>query len=382
MVARFFSAFICLLLEMSSGEAFTWDLARQNQIDQLAKSYQASHGGPTIAIAVTLNGAVTHAIAIGPSGVLIPNGENIRFQIGSVTKQFTASSVLALIEDGEKVPVDGSLLTLDTRLDEYFENITQWSVGQSMTVRRLLNMTSNIPSFTSDPAALAPAPGTTSIPAQNPLNRFNMVQRFKTFPLQGPPGAFNYSNTNYFILSQIVETTKGAGQSSSVSFFHNYVRSRIFQRAGMISAGFIGEPTPAGVTDAQPIYLSPPLFNKPDWPLGAGDIVASVADIAKWNIALMSGAVLSAPLLGVLMKPVAFVSQPGNYTGCQYAMGWFVCDRPGLRMVEHDGDISGFRAYNGIAQIAGSWISVTVLANSDATSDITVLGRQIFAMLN
>lgn len=383
MFSRFFSVLFFLLSASGSGQAFTWDTGRQNQLDQFARQYQAQRGQPTIAIAVTVNGATVYTGAIGPGGAAIPNGANIRFRIGSVTKQFTACSILALIEDSEKVPFTGKPLSLDTSLDDYLSNIGQWSTVQPMTIRRLLNMTSNIPSYTADQSAIMIDPNVGFVPGQNPIDRNNMVQRIKTFPLQGPPGAFHYSNSNYFLLSQIVQTTKGANQSSSIPFFHDYVRSRIFGRAGMKSAGFIGEPTPAGVIDAQPIYLSPPFFDKPDWPLGAGDIVASVADMARWNIALMSEVVLSSPSLVTLTNPAAPVSTPGNYTGCAYAMGWFICQLPGgMRRLEHDGEISGFRAYNGIVQAGSSWASVTVLVNSDAAADIAVFGRNILAAMN
>ena len=146
----------------------------------------------------------------------------------------------------------------------------------------------------------------------------------------------------------------------------------------MTLSGFVGEPTPAGAIDARSNFLRPAMLNQGAWPKGAGDLISTAADMARWNIALMSGRVIAAPLLETMLTPVAPGTNSKPYHGCLYAMGWYVCDRQGYRLHQHDGVISGFMASNAIArQKDGSWMSVTVLANSDATIDIVTLARGI-----
>jgi CubicO group peptidase (beta-lactamase class C family) len=100
----------------------------------------------------------------------------------------------------------------------------------------------------------------------------------------------------------------------------------------MTLSGFVGEPTPAGAIDARSNFLRPAMLNQGAWPKGAGDLISTTADMARWNIALMSGRVIAAPLLETMLTPVAPGTDSKPYHGCLYAMGWYVCDRPGYRL--------------------------------------------------
>ena len=136
----------------------------------------------------------------------------------------------------------------------------------------------------------------------------------------------------------------------------------------MALSGFVGEPTPPGAINARPNFLRAPLLDQGAWPKGAGDLISTAADMARWNIALMSNRVIAAPLLEAMLMPVATTHGFQPYHDCKYAMGWYVCDRLGYRLHQHDGIISGFMASNAIGRTKdGSSMSVIVLANSDAT---------------
>jgi CubicO group peptidase (beta-lactamase class C family) len=146
----------------------------------------------------------------------------------------------------------------------------------------------------------------------------------------------------------------------------------------MALSGFDDEPMPPGTTDAAPNYLHPPLVNKGDWPKGAGDLISSAADIARWNVALMSGRVINETSLRTMLTPAAAVTGSAIYRGCKYAMGWYACEGPDYRFYQHDGVISGFMASNAIArQKNGSWMSATVMGNIDANKDISTLARSL-----
>jgi D-alanyl-D-alanine carboxypeptidase len=284
-----------------------------------------------------------------------------------------------LIEDGTIVPSTGLSLTLDTTIGELAPRIRQSEVA-NITARRLLTMTSNLPNYTDDEYLYTAGKGG-FVPASRAIDVAGVIERLKTYKLTEPKGKFEYSNTNYFLLALGIQLLK-SGDASDTPAAHNYIHDRILARAGMRTAGFYGEPTPSGVHDALPNYLQAPLFSKGDWLLGAGDMISSVADMARWHTALMEGLVLGPSSVRMLFSPAApAVTKSQVYVGCRYAMGWYACERPHYRLYQHDGVVSGFMASSAMARdISGSWIGVTALANSDATIEIVDLVRDIIAI--
>ena len=81
----------------------------------------------------------------------------------------------------------------------------------------------------------------------------------------------------------------------------------------------------------------------------------------------------------IVRFPALTVTMSAAYSGCSYAMGWYVCERPPYRLFQHDGVIAGFMSSNAIVRDNedGSWMSATVLANIDASLDIVELVRNI-----
>lgn len=365
-----------LLLSVGFASAFSWDSTREQQAQKLVRDFQILHQVPSIAISITVNGNSAIERSFDIDGSIIPQGEKVRYHIGSVSKQFTAAAALALIEDRTIVPSTSSPMTLDTTLSELFPTVDRSSQAGKVTVQRLLTMTSNIPSYTNDTLAFSVNPAGI-IPATQPVAAVDIIRRLKDYKLVGPAGTFAYSNTNYFLLALIVGALKGNYQITNPSAEHEYMHRRILAKSGTISTGFVDEPSPPDAIDATAHYLSAPLLNCGAWPMGAGDLVSTAADMARWNIALMSGRVINADLLSAMLTPVARASS-GPYRGCMYGMGWYVCERPSYRLYQHDGVISGFMASNAIGLKGnGLWMSVTVLANSDATVGIVELTRSL-----
>ena len=153
-----------LLISAGVANAFSWDPTKEQQAQQLVKQFQVLHEVPSVAVSVTVDGVPVLARSFGIEGSIVPAGEKVRYHIGSVSKQFTAATVLALIEDRTIVPSTNLPMTLDTSLSELFPNLDRTSDNGKVTVRRLLTMTSNLPSYTDDalafsinPAGVAPA---------------------------------------------------------------------------------------------------------------------------------------------------------------------------------------------------------------------------------
>ena len=366
-----------LLISAGVANAFSWDPTKEQQAQQLVKQFQVLHQVPVAAVSITVDGNPVLARSFDIDGSIVPRGEEVRYHIGSVSKQFTAAAVLALIEDRTIVPSTNLPITLDTSLSELFPNLDRTSDNGKVTVRRLLTMTSNLPSYTDDALAFSINPAGVA-PASQPIEANAIIQRLKSYKQVGPALTFGYSNTNYFVLALIIDALKGDYQLTNPPAAQKYVHGRLLAKAGMTLSGFVGESPPPGAIDARPTFLRAPLLNQGAWPKGAGDLISTADDMARWNIALMSGRIIAAPVLDAMLAPVAPGTESKPYHGCLYAMGWYACERQGYRLYQHDGVISGFMASNAIArQKDGSWMSVTVLANSDATIDIVTLARGV-----
>jgi D-alanyl-D-alanine carboxypeptidase len=368
---------VSLFIHTNCANAFSWNAAKEHQALQLVKQFQALHQIPSVASGITVNGKTVLTSSIGDSGSIIPSGEDMRYHIGSVTKQITAAGILALIEDRTIVPSVNLPITLDTTLEEIFPHNDLHSNVGKITVRRLLTMTSNLPNYTDDPFAFSKDQSGKALASQ-PIHAGQIVQRLKTYDLVGPPLTFDYSNTNYFVLALIIQVLKGGYDPTPIPITRNYLRDRILAKAGMTKTSFVGESPADNFVDAAPNFLHPPQLDQGSWPKGAGDAISTVADMARWNNALMAGDIINESSLQIMFAPAAPVANSDLYRGCKYGMGWYVCDMPGHRLHQHDGVISGFMASNAIdRQENGSWMGITVLANTDATTDIVALIRSI-----
>jgi len=246
-----------------------------------------------------------------------------QFEIGSVTKQFTAAAILQLKEKGE--------LNLTDPLGKYVPEYTQ---GKDITLEQLLWQVSGVPNYTevnhfqhiagSTPGGVDPA---LALIAKKPLD-------FK------PGTRFEYSNTNYILLGAVVARV-------SHTPWETYIRRNIFERAGMSHSGFIqDEPrlpdTATGYARAKngKLQVAPPLHGP--WAGAAGGIVSTVADMAKWDAAFFDGRVISAQ--DVALATTAHRLSSGKSTG--YGFGWFVDKKAGQPEIAHSGGTFGFASEN------------------------------------
>src|SRR5262249_29369937 len=275
----------------------------------------------------TLDRKTVVSIDLRADGSVVPSDEpRARYRIGSVSKQFTAAAVLALIEDEARVPTNNSPLRLKTVLsDIYPDAAPAGSDLGRITVGQLLTMTSTFPSYTDDQAMLSPDK-TSIAPASKAGDLLQIISTLKTYHPRGRTPEFHYSITNYFILSLIIHTLNGGGRDPTPLPVQAYMHSRLPARAGMAQTGLMNETPATGTKEAPPTYLHPAQFSEGDWAKGAGDLVSTAGDIARWNTALMSGAVLKQGSVEVMLRPAAHVTTSQLYRGCSYAMGWYACD--------------------------------------------------------
>jgi D-alanyl-D-alanine carboxypeptidase len=372
-----FAAALLFALPSAAG-AQSWSADKTQQVDQLVEQFRElkSDGAtpPTLSIAIGVGGRLAMAKGYGASDGR-PVTEHTLYEIGSLTKQFTAAAILEMIRDGGTSVHTKAKLSLNTPLIDVFGKNSYWAAQPWLTVGRLLTMTSNLPNFTRRP------PADTS--PWEPVGAEHLLQDIENSPPPDPSNDFDYSNTNYFLLAEMIEETVMPGEPVPESY-HDFLRRRLFEPAGMLNTSFIGElhddldpPDPyaaesqqistasveQGAVLASPDYRmrNRPPFTNPDWLKGSGDMVSSALDIFTWHKALMNAGVIPNDVRDQMFSDTARVA-PLVY----YGMGWFCEHREDRDVYSHSGAVPGYTSYNAIIRLKdGNWISITLLSNCD-----------------
>jgi CubicO group peptidase (beta-lactamase class C family) len=297
-------------------------------IDDLVKAFMTRYRVPGLSVAVARCGIVEHAAGYGLANVELqtPATADTVYQTASVGKQFTASLILMMLERG--------LLRLDDSIGPHFNGA--WS---NITARHLLSHTSGI----SDD-------GFGSLNLRLDYTDDELVAAIASTPLQSEPGAaFSYSNSGYILLGLLAGRITGR-------FYGDLLTDWIFAPLEMTTARIISEedivPNRAagyrlesGVLRNQE-YVSPGLNRTAD-----GGLYVTVLDLAKWDRALYTGAILTNA-----SREAMWTSVKDNY-----GFGWSISMTPRGRLVEHDGEWQGFSTH--FARLLDEGLSVMVLAN-------------------
>jgi len=293
---------------------------QQRRIDSAANAVLTSTGAPGAAIAIVRDGRIVYEHAYGRGRIEpdVPAAPSMRYAIGSVSKQFTATAVLLLAEDGK--------LSLDDRVAKWFPNLTR---ANDVTLRQLLSMTSGYQDYWPHDYVFTDM--------LQPTSPSVILDRWARKPLDFAPGAkWQYSNTNYVIAGQIVERITGMP-------IVDFLRRRIFTPLGMTSvvdfdAGPLG-PTDAG---AYLRYGLGPLRPAPKegkgWLGGAGELAMTAHDLALWDISVIDQKILKPASYRLLESDVPLSSGVAT----QYGLGVSVAAPGGRRRIEHNGAVSGY----------------------------------------
>lgn len=393
--ARAAAAGTVLLFALPSvADAQSWSADKAQQIDQVIERFREykSDGAtpPALSIAIGIDGHLAMAKGYGASGGK-PVTEHTQYEIGSLTKQFTAAAILELIRDRATRVNSQAKLSVNTPLVDIFGKNSYWAAQPWLTVGRLLTMTSNLPNFTRRPPDDA-----------NPWAPITAEHLFKDIESSTPSTAsddFDYSNTNYFLLAEMMEQVVVPGELSPESY-HDFLRKRIFEPAGMVNTNFIGEqrddldpPDPYAPTEvqSQPISTASveqgavlaepdyglrgrPPFTNPDWLKGSGDMVSSAIDLFAWHKALMSAQIVPAEVRDQMFSDASRVT-PFVY----YGMGWFCEHKSDQDIFSHTGAVPGYTSYTAIIRLksAGKWLSITLLSSSDQLDGLEDLAGEM-----
>jgi D-alanyl-D-alanine carboxypeptidase len=269
----------------------------------------------------------------------LPVDANTRFEIGSVTKQFTAAAILQLQEQGK--------LSIDDPLAKYLPTFPHAS---EVTLRQLLNQISGLADYTNAPdiaTAMSTVPDAT-----------DKVVAYVSRPLDFPPGTkWEYSNTNYWVLGKVIAAVSGMN-------YEDYIREYVFKPAGMTHSGFISDeskmddfatPYWHGLKNDGPVEPAPAMLES--WPGAAGGIVTTLGDLAAWDVALASGKIVSHDSYVLMSSPGRLAN--GKLTN--YGMGLGVGEHDGHARIAHSGGTLGSLTEN--ATYPDDHLDIIVFAN-------------------
>jgi CubicO group peptidase (beta-lactamase class C family) len=268
----------------------------------------------------------------------VPTPDRALYEIGSVTKQFTAAAVIQLHEAGA--------LDLDDDLTKHLPDYP--AQGRTVTLRRLLDHTSGIRGYTELPEF-----GPLSV---RRLARDSLVALFSAHPFDFEPGdALIYNNSGYFLLGLIIERVSGMS-------YEEYVREHLFRRAGMEDSGYCDERAivsgRAHGYDMTPDGLRRAAYLDHTWPYAAGSLCSTAGDLVAWNRALHGGRILSPAGYRELTTP-----RPLNDgVPVRYAGGLLVDSVNGQRVIEHGGGINGF--LTDVKYFPDQHLTIAVLVNT------------------
>lgn len=327
------------------------------KIDQIVQQTLSQTGVPSASIAVVKDGQLAYLHAYGNARLdpVIPARSEMRYSIGSISKQFTAAAIMMLVEEGK--------LSLDDAVGKYLPDLTR---SNEVTIRELLSHTSGYQDYW--PQDYVPPFMTHRITADKILDLWARK------PLDFDPGTkWQYSNTNYVIAGLVVEKV------SSMPLLR-FLTERVFTPLAMKHVDNIDE-HPLSSTDATgymryalgPLRVAPK--EGPGWLFAAGELAMPAEDLALWDIAMLKQSLLKPSSYREMETEVKL--KDGSSTG--YGLGLGTSNVGGHHLVRHSGEVSGYTASNTVYLDDNS--AVVVLTNQDAASASGTIARQIGTLL-
>ena len=300
--------------------------AERARVDSAVTAVLAGTGAPSASIAIVRGGEIVYENAYGDGRIepAVPAKSSMRYSIGSVSKQFTATALLLLAEDGK--------LSIDDKVSKWHPNLTR---AGEISIRQLLSMTAGYQDYWPQDYVFTAM--------QKPATVADITRMWAAKPLDFDPGSkWQYSNTNYVIAASIVEKVSGKP-------FMQFMRERIFTPLRMTSvADFDAGPLSADDAGAYLRNALGPLRAAPKegkgWLFGAGQLAMTAHDLAVWNISVMNRSLLRTPSYRTMQTDMLLES--GLST--RYGLGVNVSSVNGRRRVSHGGAVSGYTTTNEI----------------------------------
>lgn len=318
----------------------------EGRVDQLMTRYDGTDG-PGVVVGVVKNGELVFQNGYGGADVAfnVPFQPSTRSNVGSVSKQFTAYAITTLAERGR--------LSLDDPVHEHVPEVPQFE--ETVTLRHLLTHTSGYREYLSTLAM-----------AGRRIDRGDYIRMEEVAgvvqrqpELQNEPGTeFNYNNTGYALLAQVVENVTGTP-------FPTWMDENVFQPSGMTHT-VVRSPTTLVVDSAAVGYVREDgklrVASDLSASMGAGGIYSTIGDMARWMKRLEEGLQDGDRVFERMTTPNVLAN--GDTT--DYGLGLFLDERRGLRRIQHGGsDIAHRAQFTYFPEINGG---VILLSNDAAVS--------------
>ncbi|HET6979273.1 MAG TPA: serine hydrolase domain-containing protein [Pyrinomonadaceae bacterium] len=319
-------------------------LRNQMQIQQI----------PGVALAIVKDGKVVLARGYGLANVehQVPVKPETIFQSGSTGKQFTATAVMMLMEEGK--------LSLEDKLTKYFPDAPE--TWRNITIRHLLTHTSGMGDYPSD------------FDMRRDYTEDDLFKMVKGVPLAFQPGEkWSYSNLGYVTLGILIHKVSG-------KFYGDFLQERIFKPLDMSTARIISEADIVPNRAAGYRSVNGQLKNQ-DWVSPAlnttadGALYFTVYDMAKWDAALYTEKLLKRSSLEQMWTKAKL--NDGKTVG--YGFGWSLAEVRGHHVIEHAGSWQGFKAQ--ISRYVDDKLTIIVFANH-ARANPTKFAHDIAVIIN
>ncbi|HEV2320625.1 MAG TPA: serine hydrolase domain-containing protein [Verrucomicrobiae bacterium] len=320
--------------------------AYADDLGDLINKQMDAHHVPGVACLVWKDGQIVNNFYGGQANLEwnTPVGPETVFEIGSISKQFAAASILLLAQQGK--------LSVNDNISKYLTNTPPaWA---NIKIRHLLSHTSGIHSYDD----------MEGFELRQHLTQQKFISRLARHPMDFEPGEkWAYCNAGFNLLGYIVENVSGED-------YLKFLRGHIFTPLGMTNTA-VRDPFQVIPHRAAGYAFDHGRYYNRDYDLtdlfSAGAIVSTVPDLEKWDAALMDGGVLSNSFKELWWAPAHLndgqpvpVSRNGSRT---YGFGWFLTTLDGHKNIGHTGITSGFSAANEL--FPDDHLFVIVLSNTD-----------------
>jgi D-alanyl-D-alanine carboxypeptidase len=322
--------------------------ARAEDVDGYVRDQMQRQHIPGLALAVVKDGRIEKSTAYGLADVElnVPVRTDTVFQIQSITKTFTASAVMLLVEEGK--------LGLDDRITNHLANLpAAWS---NVTLRHLLSHTSGIKDFINEP----------TVNLRLDLVPQDVIESLRALPLNFPPGdRYAYSNTGYHLLAMILKERTG-------KYWGDFLEERILGPLQMTNTHVISLseiiPNRASGYGWENDRLQNGRFIAPTiLAYAGGGLRSTVLDLAKWDAALYSEKVLKRSTLELMWAPMKLNGGKDS----AYGLGWGVTNHLGHRLISHTGShATGFKT--ALARFVDDRLTVIVFTNQRAADQMGI----------
>ena len=317
-------------------------LAEEARIDALVQATMKKPGAVGLSVAVARGETLVYERAHGFADLefTVAADPETFFRIGSITKQYTAAAIVKLAERGK--------LAVDDPLSKFLPDYPR---GDEITLRHLLTHTGGVPNYTDLGRKWE------TLVARE-LAHEELVALWRDMPLDFEPGTkWNYSNSGYYLLGMVIE--KASGQA-----YDEFLRDAFFDplkltRTRYDSNGEVILNRAQGYGFAEGKFWNDQLIGMSQ-PGAAGALISTAGDLVRWQLALVSGKVVSKEGYAEMTLPYMLVD--GRET--QYGFGLMLAPFAGKPCVAHGGGIFGFNSF--LAHWPESQLSIAVISNSEA----------------